>query len=199
MANAGVQVTSNFGASAFSYSAPSGFNSGFYDASEQTEMEDASLDLAAYYRGQSDLQTLLRAHDGIEYRDLSAQLATFNLSVEDFTAFLSAYHQHMDDASLDLITWGERQSDLKSFLAAISQQISSFPLHLWASRETMHNLALYLAATGGITLRDLGCYLSATDGVVARDLGLYLRVVSQAPLFKTMTAQRISSVVSEVV
>lgn len=196
----GNQVTANFGASSFSYSAPSGFNSGLFEDS-QAELEDASLDLAAYYRGMDDLGSFLRAHDGIELHDLLGKLEAAAWNIEDLAGFLSAYYEGMDDAGMDLDTWGTHYDDLKAFLSAWFQHLEDMGIDLetwatgyangktfmWAAAFAFKDLQTWLAAnaqalaslgarleTGKHAFGNLELFLSATDGIVLNNMGCFL-------------------------
>lgn len=198
----GLACTANFGASSFAYSVPSGFNAGVYAASEQTELEDASLDLSAYYRGQSDFSSFLRAHDGIELHDLQARLEAAGWNIEDFTVFLSAYYESMDNnAGMDLNTWGTHYDDPKLPLAAWLQRFENISAGLEARYQGLSNWRAFMEAAafafedyrmwlaangqavmalaawleaGRATLKNLGLFLHVTDGTVLHDLGCFL-------------------------
>ena len=212
-----------------------------FEASATTELEDASLDLAAYYQQRQDLASFLRAHDGVELHDLAAKLDAAGWSIEDLAAFLSAYYQEMEDLGMDLTAWGTRYDDLKSSLAVYFQSLlgdmkagletwgtryddAILDLETWATRyrdlasvldvkgqnlESLmayfeaagaksKDLAAFLSATDGAVLRDIAALLSVTDGLTTRDFGLYLKAVRGVPAFRSITAQRVSSVVHEV-
>jgi len=211
-----------------------------FEATGTTELEDASLDFAAYYQKRQDLLTFLRAHDGIELHDLTAKLEAAGWSIEDLAAFLSAYYQEIEDLGMDLTTWGTHYDDLKSFLAAYFQQLEDMQagLETWATGygdlknileaadwnmedlaawlcawgqetrdfgaalhvalETLYDFGAVLTAADGSVLKNLGIFLYTTDGEVKHDAALVLRVVSGTPAFRTITAQRVASIVHEV-
>lgn len=236
-AEASSTLASNPGGASFQVSEIEAYGT---EPSPETHLEDASLDLAAYYRKSEDLASFLRAHDGIELHDLTARLEAADWSVEDLGAFLSAYYEELQDAGMDLSARGTHYDDLKSFLAAHFQEIEDFKssLETWATGYADHrtrleaadwstedltqwlcarglqlsslgvflravkhgfrNLAAFLSVTDGIVLNDLGCVLEATDGAVTKDLGLYLKVIQSIPAFRSVTAQKVSSVVHEV-
>jgi hypothetical protein len=196
------QATTNFGASAFSYSVPSGYNAGVYEeVGEQTKLEDASLDLSAYYRGQSDFSSFLRAHDGLELLDLQGRLEAAGWNIEDLAGFLSAYYESMDDAGMDLATWGTHYDDPKLILAAWFQHLeniraalearyegfSSGKARLEAAAFAFKNLRTWLAANGQAVVsmaarlgagkaafRSLELFLYVTNGIVLNNLGCFL-------------------------
>jgi len=196
------QATTNFGASAFSYSVPSGFNSGVYESSSQTELEDTSLDLAAYYQHFDNLKSFLRAHDGIEFRDLQGSLEAAGWNIEDFVSFLSAYYESLnDDAGMDLTTWGTHYDDSSIPLAAWLQHLEDISANLearyqgfsnWqafleaaafafkdlraffsANGQAMTSLAAWLGA-GRASFRNLDLFLYVTNGIVLNNLGCFL-------------------------
>ncbi|MBA7630057.1 hypothetical protein ES703_37565 [subsurface metagenome] len=194
----GNKMTANFGASAFSYSVPSGFNPGLYEEEGQTELEDASLNLVAYYQALEDLQGFFRAHDGIELHDLKSALAAFNGNMEDFAGWLAAYFESIDGLGADLETWATRYRDLASVLDVKGQNIESLTAYFEAAKAGYKDLAAFLSATDGAVLRDFASFLAVTDGVTLRDFTLYLKAVRGVPAFRSITAQRVSSVVHEV-
>jgi len=206
-----------------------------------TLLQDASFDLSAYYSRQEDLASFLRAHDGVELHDLTAKLEAAGWDIEDLASFLSAFYERMEDAGMDLTTWGTRYDDLKSFLAAYfqalvedmkagletwatgygdlksmaeaaawntedlaawlcawGQQLSSLAVLLRAGKHSFGDLAALLAVTDGIVLDDLGFFLIALDGIVLTNVTLSLKVIQAIPAFRTITAQRVASIVHEV-
>ena len=192
--------TANFGASAFSYSAPSGFSSvNAAASSETTELEDASLDLSAYHQGLDDLSAFLRTHDGIELHDLPALLAAFHMTEEDFSTWLAAYFESTDDFKTSLQTWATGFKDLKTSLSLFGRKVEDFSTFLSAGKDELKDLATFLRAHDGIKMRDLITGLYVTDGVIKRDAAVKLKVIASAPVFRAITAQRVSSVISEVV
>lgn len=195
----GIKITANFGESAFSYSVPSGFNAGFYESSAgTTELQDAALNLSAYYQSMSDLASFLRAHDGIELRDLPADLAAFLLNTNDLPASLSAYYQGMADLGTELETWATGYKDLGSLLSAYAEGREDLKSVFNAAGLRLKDLTASLSVTDGIVLSDFGIFLSATSGDVTQDLGLYLNVMRSIPAFRTVTAQKVSAIVHEV-
>jgi len=165
---------------------------------EQTQLEDISLDLASYYRKSEDLAAFLRAHDGVEFRDLSSKLAAFLLHKADLPASLSAWYQRLANLGLNLKTWATGYRDLASLLIAYGEGRQDLRSALNAAKMTAKDLAVLLTVTGGIVLNDLGVFMHVTDGEVKNDAALILRVVSGTPAFRTVTAQRVASIVHEV-
>jgi len=165
---------------------------------EETQLEDVSLDLSAYYQAFEDIKLFLQGHDGIEYRDLQSALAAADWTAEDLAMFLSAWLQGLDDAALDLSAHYLCYEDMKSVLTAYGQKMPSFPALLEAAGAGLQSLKSFLHATAGVVFGDLGCFFTATDGIVRSDLGLWLCAFSGIPAFRSVTAQRVSSVVHEV-
>jgi hypothetical protein len=161
-------------------------------------LEDASLNLAAYYQKMEDLASFLRAHDGIEYRDLQTELAAFNLSEEDLSAWLAAYYESFDDLGASLETWATKYKDLGIDLDVKGQSMESLKSYLEAAKAEFKDLGSFLSVTDGNVLKDLGSFLSATDGEVFKDVGMHLKVVQSVPAFRSIIAQRVSSVIQEV-
>jgi len=169
-----------------------------YSTGEQTALEDISLDLAAYYQKQEDLASFLRAHDGVEFRDLLSQLAAFLQTTEDLPVELSAYYEELKDLGVYLETWATQYKDLAGDFDAKGQSIESLMSRFETAKSKYKNLATFLSVTDGITLKSLAAFLSVTDGSVLNNLGLYLKAVQSVPAFRSITAQRVSSVVHEV-
>jgi hypothetical protein len=65
----------------------------------------------------------------------------------------------------------------------------------WASRD----LNTMLAAVTPLVFIDLGLSLSATDGTTINDLSTVLAAVKRAPQYRSVVAQRVRSVISEVI
>jgi len=212
-----------------------------YGTGGETQLEDVSLDLSAYYQSCEDLATFLRAHDGIELHDLAAKLEAAGWDIEDLAAFLSAWLQGLDDAALDLSThgfsyedmrcvlaayfqssaqdlktflqtWATGYGDLKSMLEAAdwnledlaawlcawAQELSSLTFLLEAGTYGLRDLAAFLVVIDGVVFNDLAIRLDATDCDVTRDVVFVLSVVSGTPAFRSVTAQRVSSIIHEV-
>jgi len=162
------------------------------------EMEDISLDLAAYYRKLENLQMFLRAHDGVELHDLQAKLEAFNLAVEDIGLLLSAYFESKTDVGMTLNTWATHYRDALLWLQAQGCKAFDFASYMAAAKAKLKDIACWLSAADGIILRDMAAWLEVTDGRVLKDIGLYLKVIKGVPTFRAVTAHRLSSVLSEV-
>lgn len=161
-------------------------------------LEDFSLDLSAYYQELENFKAFLRAHDGVELRDLSSALAAYNLSEEDISAWLAAYYEDKSNLSANLETWATHYGDLGSALDVKAQKLESLMVRFEAAKANFKDLASFLAVTDGSVFKDLAAFLSVTDGVTLKDCGLNLKVIQGVPAFRSITAQRVSSVVHEV-
>jgi len=170
-----------------------------YEGDEANEyIEDASLDLSVYYCNLENLQAFFRAHDGIELHDIQAALAAYNLSEEDFAGWLGAFFEDKSDLGAILETWATQYKDLATDFDAKGQSIESLTARLETAKAKYKNLAAFLSVTDGSVLKDLAALLSVTDGSALKNLGLYLKAVQSVPAFRSITAQRVSSVVHEV-
>jgi len=165
---------------------------------ETTFIEDASLDLSTYGRSLENLQSYFRAHDGIELRDLQATLEAFGLSTEDFSTLLIAALESTGDFAANFETWATQYKDLAGDFDAKGQNIESMMSRFETARAEYKNLATFFSVTDGSVLNDLTAFLSVTDGSTLKNLGLYLKAVQSVPAFRSITAQRVSSVVHEV-
>jgi len=170
-----------------------------YGSSGANEIvEDASLDLATYGSSLENLQAFLRAHDGVELRDLQATLEAFSLSTEDFSTLLIAMLESTGDFAANFETWATQYKDLAGDFDAKGQTVESLMSNFSTAKDKFTNLAAFLSATDGDVLKDLAAFLSVTDGAVLKNLGLSLRATKSIPAFRSNIAQRVSSVVSEV-
>jgi len=136
------------------------------------ELKNASLNLSAYYQKLTNFEAYLRAHDGLEFRDLQSYLSVIS-------GFI------LKDGKLNLDVAG--------------QNISDFIMGLAASKIKMRDLVTYLSATDGTVLNNWATWLTVTDGTTLKDLGVYLQTISAIPAFRSVTAHRLSSVMSEVI
>lgn len=185
---------------------------GEYFYQEQTALEDAALDLSAYYQALEDVTTWLRATDGLELEDLAAELAAWYQSLEDAGLDVAAYYQSLEDLAASLEALGWTLEDARTFLHAAVLVYSDMPADLRAlgdARESIlaglqavawarHDLCIYLEAHSGLILLDLGALLEATDGTAFSHMGAWLCAIHQAPSFRSSVAQRASSVISAV-
>lgn len=165
---------------------------------ESIFIEDASLDLSAYGFTLENLQAFLRAHDGIELRDFQTALEAFSLSTEDFPTLLIAALESTGDFAADFETWATQYKDLAGDFDAKGQGVESLTARLETAKAKYKNLAAFLSVTDGSVLKDLAAFLSVTDGSILKNMGLYLKAVQSVPAFRSITAQRVSSVVHEV-
>jgi hypothetical protein len=137
------------------------------------QIEDFSLDLAAYYQNIDDLKMLLQAHDGLEYRD-------FQMILEAIGA-TNTY------------------ADFVMELAALSQKNESLKVIMEAAKDIYKNFKMMLEATDGTVFNDFMMIMKATDGITFNNFGMHLQAISATPAFRSVTAQRLSSIVHEVV
>jgi hypothetical protein len=163
-----------------------------------TELEDASLDLAAYYQSMEDLATWLQAHDGVELEDVMTYLAVCGLSIEDLGLSFEAYHQSMEDLALALTTLGLGLTDIRTWLSVNGQERQDLASRLTSAGQGYSMLPTTLQAVSPTVFLDLGLYLSATSGTVLDSLGLALYAVKTAPAFQSIVAQRLESVMADV-
>ena len=182
------------------------------ETGDQTALEDVSLDLGAYYQSIENIATYLRAHDGIEVEDLLSFLAAYYESLEDIGSDLSAYYQAVEDAVALLQTCTYSLEDVRPSLQAAALVFENLKTDLTAlgnAREDLitsfyvagyarHDLSTYLAAVIPLVLSDLGVYFEATDGTALSSVRTYLAAVKRAPSFRSVMAQRVSSVMQEV-
>jgi len=132
------------------------------------------------------------------WRDMKAFLTAYFESIADVAAFLETWGTHYDDFAAALRAVLTVYKDLPAWLAAYGQSLSSLAMVFRAGAEKRRDLAAFFCATDGIITGDFAACFVVTDGTVKTDLGLYLRVVAGIPAFRTITAQKVSSVVHEV-
>jgi len=164
----------------------------------QEEIEDASLDLSVYGQNFDDFQSFLRAHDGVELHNLKTALAAYNLGEEDFAGWLGAFFEDKEDFGVHLKTWATQYKNFAGDFDAKGQSIESLMSQLETAKAKYKNLAAFLLVTDGSVLKDLAAFLSVTDGSVLTNMGLHLKAIQSVPAFRSITAQRVSSVVHEV-
>ena len=162
-------------------------------------LADTALNLSAYYQKLLDFETWLRAHDGIELRDLNAELSAWGLAGEDFSGWFAAYYESMDNLGANLETWATGYKNLPGYYDAKGQRIEAFMTCLATAKNKFKDLAMLLHAVNGSVLNDMGVSLAATNGIVAKDLGMFLQALGAVPVFRSVTAHRINSVIHEVV
>ena len=162
-------------------------------------LADTALNLSAYYQKLLDFETYLRAHDGIELHDLNAELSAWGLAVEDLASWMAAYYESIEDFGISLETWATGYKNFPGEFDAKGQKIEVFMAYLAAAKNKFKDLAMLLHAVNGSVLNDMGVSLAATNGIVAKDLGMFLQALSAVPVFRSVTAHRIDSVIHEVV
>ena len=185
--------------------------SSFLRAHDGVELHDFQAVLEAQGWRLEDLASFLSAyHESMDDADMDLQ--TWGTHYDDMKQQLAAWHQHMEDMKSSFETWATKYDDAKAFLEAAGwhiedlgtwlstygQEVSHLSAWLHAAKDVLKDLAMFLYAASGEVLGDLGCFLYAGDGEIKTDLGLKLHVISSVPVFKSTTAQRVSSVVSEV-
>jgi len=161
-------------------------------------LEDASLNLSTYGSSLENLQAFLRAHDGVETRDLQAILEAFNLSTDDFSTLLMTVMEATADLAGDFETWATQYKDLSAGFDLKGQSIESLMSRFETAKAKYKNLAAFLSVTDGSVLKDLAAFFSVTDGSTLTNMGLHLKAIQSVPAFRSITAQRVSSVVHEV-
>lgn len=162
------------------------------------DMEDLAAALSAYYQDLEDFAAWLRAHDGLEFEDFKTLLAAYDLDLTDLPTALSAYHQDLEDFATHLQTWAWRTDDVKTLLSTQGLSLNDLPAHLRAVAYRYEDVQTFLKAVDSTVLTDLAAYLAATDGTVLDDVKLYLAAIALVPAYRAVTAQRLTSVISEV-
>jgi hypothetical protein len=161
-------------------------------------IEDFASLLSAYYENMDDDIGLDLVTWGTHYDDQKIPLAAWLQRFENISADLEARYEGFSTGRAFLEAAAFVLRDMRTWLAANGQLVSSLPCPLSAAGEAFKSLDLYLSVTDGVILHNLALYLSVTDGVVQKDLGLILQAIGSVPVFRSITAQRISSVVFEV-
>lgn len=130
--------------------------------------------------------------------ETSSALTIFNVS--KFTG-ISAY-QKFDYMRMVLEVLAVDPSvfrDLIMNLEAWGVHIDNFKALLEAARDKYKDLTMLLEATDGTLLKNLTMLLEATDGTVFNNFVLQLQCIAATPVFRSVTAHRVSSVAHEVV
>jgi hypothetical protein len=162
------------------------------------ELEDASLDLAAYYQALEDLGMWLRAHDGLEFEDLQTLLEAAAYDLTDLGLSLEAFSAYLEDLGLDLHTWATDILDVLFDLRTYGEPVEDLVTGLHAGAYGYADLAMLLEAASSTVLLDLVMALSVTDGIITENFGLSLHAMVAAPAFKAITAQRLTSIMTEI-
>lgn len=177
-------------------------------AEPETALEDASLDLAAYYQAMEDLASWLRAHDGLEIEDLASELSAWYESMEDLGLDVAAWHESLEDvpAALEAASFmGEdirtllhaaalSYSDLMGWFRAVAESREDLMTWLAAGKEAFHDLPGYFEATNGVVRVDWGLFLEVLDNTALNDFGMWLGAIVQPPAFRSVVAQRLMAV-----
>jgi hypothetical protein len=169
-------------------------------ASAVTEaLEDASLELSAYYQALENLGGWLRAHDGVELDDLAGYLVAWATAFDDQGAYLEAQNAFMENLFAWLSAVPEDREDFYGLMEAVGVEFSDAKCDLTAGSYAFASLTAYLTAADGTVLSDLVAYLATTDGSMLIDGQMWLSAITPAPAFKSVVAQRLSPVLSEVI
>lgn len=161
------------------------------------EIEDFAAFLSAYFE---------------EFQDAGMDLDAWGTHYDDFKSFLAAHFENVDDFKTALETWATEYENLISKLEAATwhinnlpaqfstqaQDLSSFAAVLRAIKYRTKNLSLFLQAHSGFNFIDAALFLIVTDGITMNDMGLKLFAIKNVPTFRSVTAQKVSSVLHEV-
>ncbi len=134
-------------------------------------LKDVALNLQVYGQNLSDFEAWLQVHDGLELRNFRALL---------------------DAISATLV-----RVDMPLGLYVTGQSLEALKMHLFAAKDKHSDFAAFLSATN-FTINDFAAFLSVTDGNVLKDFGTNLQVIGAIPVFRSVTAHRVSSVIHEV-
>lgn len=177
-------------------------------AEPETALEDASLDLAAYYQSMEDLASWLRAHDGLEIEDLASELSAWYESMEDLGLDMAAWHESLEDMPASLAAAAFMGEDVRALLhaaalsfgdlmgwfRAVAESREDLTTSLMAGKDAYHDLFVYAEATNGIVRVDWGLSLEVLDNTALNDFGIWLGAIVQPPAFRSVVAQRLMAV-----
>jgi hypothetical protein len=163
-----------------------------------TELEDAAFELSAYYQALDDLTAWLRAHDGQEFDDIAGYLVAWATAFDDQGAYLEAQNAFTENLFAWLSAVPEDREDFIGLLAALGTDYSDSKCDFIVAASIFESLSAYLATTDGSVLADLASYMTATDGSVLADNTMWLSAITPPPIFKSIVAQRLSPVLTEV-
>ena len=181
-------------------------------AHDGLEFEDLVSNLEAAGWTTEDLSSYLSAwYQSLE--DAGLSLNTWGTGYEDLQSWLAAYHRSLEDAKTDLsivatayehwttFLWAVAtvRKDLASSLQVYGRELQDLPSFLRAVGYQTEDLKGYFEAVSSTVIVSFGLYLTATDGVTLSDLCVNLTAIKKSPQFKSVVAQRVSSVISEVV
>jgi hypothetical protein len=116
------------------------------------------------------------------------------LAAERYTA----YFQFLENAKLPLSAVAEDLKDLRTYFACFGIAMDDCATDLRVAGFFRQDLKTVLQAVSPTVLQDLLVHLSATDGTVFQDMGVGLMAVATAPAFRSIVAQRLSSIMHEV-
>ncbi len=165
---------------------------------EVIAFEDASLDLNLVGMSVDDILAALEITDGTAFRDAVMSLLAATQDRQDVALLLGASNQGRNDAALSML------------LAAMGLRDARVEFSVWgASREalallfTLAKLArssahLSLVVDRGLKFADAGLELWLGDGRGSNDAAMALMAIKPVPAFKSVVAQRVSSVAMEV-
>lgn len=179
-------------------SSPDFFSQQAAEETGTTVIEDISLDLSAFYQSRADLAAYLSATDGNVLEDLQTFLKTYGRSIEDLSAELAAYFQDRQDLAAHLKTLATGRQDLAAVLRALGMGREDLGVNAKTLAWTGRDFVMALSAVRPLVFHDLAMALLATDGTIMNDLTMSLAAIKKAPQYKSVVAQRLRSVISEV-
>lgn len=113
----------------------------------------------------------LRAHDGLEFRGMQMLLGTVS----------------------GLILTG-----MQLLLSSVAMRLPSIPICLSAARHKFKGVNVICHATNAEVIKHITLSLAATDGMVFHLFKMELRTIKATPAFRSVTAHRVNSVISEI-
>lgn len=121
-------------------------------------------------------------------------------SVTDFSLDLAVQANAFDYFKMTLeVLEGAWIEDFKLSLDVVAQVIDSFKMLLEVVLNKIDDFKMLLEVTDGTVFDDFAMLLDVVDGTVFDNFKMELSVVSATPAFRSVTAHRLSSVLSEVV
>ena len=138
---------------------------------EYQQLDSLSMPLSAYARKNEDIKMDLRAHDGLELRFLKMVL--------EAVIYIS-------------------RKDLSLPLSVLGLNKKSISLALEAILNKFKNMKMNLEAVDGNIFKNLKLILQVTDGTILKNVKLNVKVINATPVFKSVTAHRLDSVLHEV-
>lgn len=135
----------------------------------------------------------------ISYLATVALLGPAITAVEDLRLHLSTIGTGLEALMLILATMpGDQIEALRTYFSTVALSREAVMLYLSSSLALRQHLRLILDSTDGTVIEALRILLSATNGTVFESLRMYLSTMKQPPAYKSIVAQRVSSVLSEV-